>query len=248
MLKYTPKFFRDGLPEWKRRKDPILSQLFYRPVSFFFSSVFASLGVSANGVSYFSALVAVVAVCCFVGGQPVAGALLINLWLILDCSDGNIARSVKKERFGDFADSLSSYICVGLMFVGIGYSVYGGGGLLFSPGRPEIILIGALTGSSDSLMRLVHQKFQNSQYRQGLPVGESDDPAKASPMRAMAMQIDAYMSIGGFLPIVVLICALLGALDAVVLIWCLYYGAMFVAYTILLVRKTFQANAIGGID
>ena len=33
--KYSPKYFKKDLPEWKRRKDPITSKFFYRRLSFY---------------------------------------------------------------------------------------------------------------------------------------------------------------------------------------------------------------------
>ena len=33
-MHYTAKYFRDNFPEWKYRKDFILTKIFYRPVSF----------------------------------------------------------------------------------------------------------------------------------------------------------------------------------------------------------------------
>jgi len=59
--KYTPKYFHDNMPEWKRVKDPFLSRIFYRPVSFLLASLCAKMGVGANAVSYWSAVVAIVA-------------------------------------------------------------------------------------------------------------------------------------------------------------------------------------------
>ena len=58
-MKYTPKYFYDNLPAWKRKKDPILSRLFYRPASFLTASIFSNLGIGANTVSYYSAKVIV---------------------------------------------------------------------------------------------------------------------------------------------------------------------------------------------
>ena len=78
---YSPRYSYDGLPSWKRKKDPILTRIFYRPISYLFSSVFASVGIGANAVSYLSALVALVACACFVVGASVAGAILINIWV-----------------------------------------------------------------------------------------------------------------------------------------------------------------------
>ena len=50
-MKYTAKYFKDGMPEWKRKKDPILSRLFYRKAAFSVAAVAANAGISANAVS-----------------------------------------------------------------------------------------------------------------------------------------------------------------------------------------------------
>lgn len=241
-MRYTAKYFHDNLPEWKRKKDPILSRVFYRPLSFFCSAFFANVGWTANMVSYFSAVVALVACACFVLGAPIAGAVLINVWLLLDCTDGNIARSVRKERYGDFADSMSSYICVGLMFCCMGFSAYQMGGALFAPDNPWVILMGALAGSSDSLMRLLYQKFLNSSVAQGIAVNRSEDPEQQGGINRIRMKVDAYVSLGGFLPLAVLLASIFGFLDVVVVLWLAYYGLTFLASALYLVCKTFKAN------
>lgn len=33
-MKYNAKFFRDGMPDWKKKKDSIFACLIYRPISF----------------------------------------------------------------------------------------------------------------------------------------------------------------------------------------------------------------------
>lgn len=241
-MRYSPRFFRDGLPKWKRKKDPILSRLFYRPVSFLLSAVFSSLGVTANAVSYFSMLVAVVACVLFVVGSPVAGAALVNVWLLLDCADGNIARCVHAEKYGEFADALSSYVCVGLMFPCIGYCVYQTGGALFGPGEPAIILVGALASSCDTLMRLGYQKYQVVGFGMGVNSHVDQNPEKASGIDAVRIKVDAYLSLGGFLPAVLLVAAIFGFLDIVVILWAVYYLAVFMASTAYLVGKTVSAN------
>lgn len=241
-MKYTAKYFRDNLPEWKRKKHPILSRMFYRPLSFFCSDFFSYIGWTANMVSYLSAVVAIIACACFVLGAPIVGAVLITVWLLLDFTDGNIARSVKKERYGDFADSMSSYICVGLMFCCMGFSAYNTGGVIFAPGNPYVILMGALAGSSDSLMRLLYQKFLNSTVAQGVVVNRSEDPEQQGGINGIRMRMDSYVSLGGFLPLAVLLASIFNGLDVVVVLWLAYYGLTLVASALHLVRKTLKAN------
>ena len=241
-MKYPPSFFREGLPAWKRKKDPLTTRFIYRPISFVIASLFCEIGWGANAVSYLSACIALVACGCFVAGAPIVAAILINIWGILDCVDGNIARCVKKEKFGDFADSMSSFICVGLMFSCMGFCVYNNGGIFISAGEPLIMLIGAWAGSCDSLMRLIYNKYLNSMYSQGIIVEKSEDPEQESGINRIRMKVDAFVSLGGILPLATLIAAIIGALDVIIIGWACYYCCTFVASTLYFVRKTYIAN------
>ena len=126
-MHYTAQYFRDNLPEWKRRKDPILTKIFYRPVSFHISAFCANHQIQANTVSVFSTFVAVLSCVMFLFANywcNIAGALMISLWLIFDCVDGNLARCVRPQPFGEFVDAESSYTLVALLGSCIGMSAY----------------------------------------------------------------------------------------------------------------------------
>ena len=64
-MKYSPKFFKETMPEWKRKKDPIIAQVVHRPVSFIFSSVFSEIGLTPNQVSFISLILAFATCACF---------------------------------------------------------------------------------------------------------------------------------------------------------------------------------------
>ena len=245
-MKYTAKYIKDGMPEWKRKKDPILSRLFYRKAAFSVAAVAANAGISANAVSYFSAIVGVVACLCFLPVSHtlhIIGAILINLWLILDCTDGNLARSVKSQPFGEFADGISSYILVGLMCSMMGIAVYYEGGLLVSKGSPWIILVGALASSSDSLMRLIYQKYKNTERNmadKGIIKLENDIRTDHSQVGSFRVRIEAELGIGGLLPIAILIASIFEALDFIVIYCFLYYGCSCIAASLVYVRKAMK--------
>lgn len=247
MGKYTAKYFKENMPEWKRKKDPILSRIFYRKVAFGVAAVAANVGISANTVSYFSAIVGVVACFCFLPVSHVAhiiGAVLINFWLILDCTDGNLARSVKSQPFGEFADGVSSYILVGLMCSMMGAAVYFEGGLFVPEGSPWIILIGALASSSDSLMRLIYQKYKNTERDmadKGIIEIENDVRTDHSQVGSFRVRAEAELGIGGLLPIAILFAAIFQALDVVVLYCFVYYGASCLLATHIYVKKAIKA-------
>lgn len=131
-MEYTAKYFKDSMPDWKRKKDPILSRIFYRHVSFLIVSVCANMGISPNAISYFSGLFAIIACFLFLVDNyevKIVASIMINIWLIMDYTDRNIAINVKKQPIGEFANSISSYILVGLMCITMGFSVYQTGGI-----------------------------------------------------------------------------------------------------------------------
>lgn len=229
-MKYTPFFFKSNMPEWKRKKDPVLSRIFYRPVSFALSSICANLGISANSISYFSGFLAIISCLMFIPkiyALNLTGAILINVWLLLDCTDGNIARSVKKQLMGEFADGISSYILVALMCTCMSFFVYNNGGLLFSPKNQWIILIGALASTADTLMRLIYQKY-NSEYNkhaeQGLVKKLDDKRTDHSQVRSFRVRIESELGVGGILPCIILLGTIFNFLDIVVLYCFAYYG------------------------
>lgn len=246
-MKYTPKFFYDNLPEWKRKKDPILSRILYRPLSFVTASLFSSIGISANMVSYFSAIVAIIASLLFLlkfYAANLAGAILINVWLLLDCTDGNMARSVKSQMFGEFADSISGYTLVALMCTCMGVCVYNNGGLLIHSGCVWIIVIGAFASSADTLMRLIYQKFKaeyNKYVKQGMLPELADKRTDPSHVRSLRVRIEHELGLGGVLPPAILLATIFHAMDLVVFYcFCYYCGSCFVM-TLMHIRAAVKA-------
>lgn len=246
-MKYSPKYFFDNIPEWKRQKDPILSRFFYRPLSFVTASVCANAGISANSVSYFSAVVAIAACVLFMipsFGCRLAGAVLVNIWLLLDCTDGNLARSVKKQAFGEFADGISSYILVGFLCTAMGMAVYHNGGILVEHGTVWIVLAGTLASSSDTMMRLIYQKYKATEREladAGVIQIEKDIRTDHSQVSSFRVRVEAELGIGGILPALILAATILNALDLIVIYCLLYYGASCVVASLLYIRKAVKA-------
>src|SRR5574344_1089238 len=241
--KYTYELFKESMPEKKRRKDPFLTRIFYRPLAFWCASRCARMGISANTVSYWSCFVAIIACTCFLFNEYVMniiGAILINVWILMDCIDGNIARTVKKQHFGAFADASSSYLLVGLMGVCVGMAAYFDNGVFVKRGCPWIIFIGALAGSSDSLMRLVYQKYKNVEHEmadKGIIKIEDehlDDPDN------WKTKINEGFGIGGIMPAAILVCAFFHALDIFVIYSFIYFGGSFFLSFIMIVRKAIR--------
>lgn len=212
-MKYTAKYFRDSMPEWKKKKDPLIAQFFYRPLSFYISSFCANRGISANTVSYFSMLVAIAACACYFFNNHwihILGAVTVNLWLLLDCVDGNIARSVKAQPFGEFADAGSSYLLISFIYISMGYALYNEGGLLFQKGNVIIFILATFATAFDSFARLLYHKYKDglSSLREQYPDAVSLDnlrQTKPSKIPSLRDRIGEAIGIGGFLPAFILL-------------------------------------------
>ena len=246
-VKYTAKYFSDNMPDWKKKKDSILCRLLYRKISFHISAFAANHGISANTVSYLSAIEGIIACILFLIPNyysNIAGAFLINLWVILDCVDGNLARSVKKQPFGGFADGISSYILVAFMCTCMGFAVYNDGGFFFSKNNVLIVLIGAIASTSDTLMRLIYQKYKSNEREladQGILTIQKDVRNDHSKVNSIRVRIESELGLGALCCLVLLIMTIIHALDIMVLFYFFYYGLSCVVSSLLLIRKAILA-------
>lgn len=245
-FKYTPKYFSDNLPAWKKRKDPPLSRVLYRPLSFVTASIATRFGVSANAVSYFSLIIAIAACVLLVIPNRVCniiGAVFVNLWLLSDCTDGNIARSVKKQPFGAFADSISSYLLVAFLGISLGIYDYFNEGLLISSGNIWLVLVGAMASISDTLMRLIYNKYKVSEREladEGWIEHEVEKREDNNQSGSLIVRIESDFGIGGWIPIFVLLSVIFNFVDIVTIYCCVYYGLSALVMISKYVRKAIK--------
>lgn len=244
--KYSAKYFRENIPEWKWKKETFLGGIFYRRVSFWTAAVAANHGISANTVSYASGIVALIGCCLFLvpfKSAHIVGAILFNIWIIMDCTDGNLARSVKKQPFGEFADGIGSYILVAFMGSMIGIAAYFDGGILFAPNCPWVILLGALGSTSDTLMRLIYQKYKANEREladAGIMEVEAESRKDHTRDRGWRMRFETELGIAGITPCILLFASIFDFLDLMVLFFFLYYGASLLAIYFIYVRKAIR--------
>ena len=167
MQKVSLKQIRDSLPAEKNRADSMWTRYILRPVSIPVAWVFLRLGISANMVSYLSALLCVVAGFLYSSGTEswgVIGALLFNIFAVLDCADGNIARTTNTTGpTGGWADALGGYVAYSTVLLSLGYAaaVHNSSFLNWNPQGSIWVLLGGLAASANLLMRLAYQSYKN---------------------------------------------------------------------------------------
>lgn len=245
-MKYSPKFFKDTMPEWKRKKDPIIARLIHRPISFLFSSIFVALGMTPNQVSFISLLIAFVSCVCFAIPSPVyliVAYILLNLWSITDSADGNMARTLGGKPYGDFIDATSSYFLYGMMFLPLSYSATKMGYTILPIEALLLIVIGAFAGSFDTMTRLFFQKMKNNAYeiRMKEDATETEDITDRTQSKIGRLQgrLDGEFTCGGTVHLIMLlVCYITKSLDVYIILYFLYNGMTFLASIVYLVKKT----------
>lgn len=86
------------------------------------------LGVSANQVTVFSWIVELASFVLFAIGSYISaiiGAVLINVWALLEHVDGNVARCTNScSQYGDFLDFLSGSVIAPFLFISVGIGLF----------------------------------------------------------------------------------------------------------------------------
>lgn len=144
----------DSMPREKLRSDPLWSRVVLRPLSFLLTYPLAKIGVRANHVSYASVLIVFAGFFLMTrpGRAPmIAGSILYNLFALLDCVDGNLARIAgKPNRYGEWADSLGGYTASYTAVLAMGVA---------AGGSVDLVVVASLGAGANLLARLVHHKF-----------------------------------------------------------------------------------------
>lgn len=104
--------------------EEIFDLYFYRPLAFAFVKAIYRTNITPNQLTVVSMLIGMMGGVCFGLGHAAAvtvGALLYGLSIVLDCSDGQLARLKKNgTRLGRILDGLIDYVVSLAVYLGIG--------------------------------------------------------------------------------------------------------------------------------
>ncbi|MBR1792392.1 MAG: CDP-alcohol phosphatidyltransferase family protein [Bacteroidales bacterium] len=219
---YSIKQIKKSLPQNKIADSSIWVNVWVRQASFPLTWFFINLGFTANSVSFLAIVVSLLASVCFAipaTGFMVTGVILINLWLVLDCVDGNMARCQgRKSVYGGFVDAMSGYYTLGFVYLALGIHVYFNGGIVIDSLNPWLLVAGAVTSISDILSRLIYSKFCRANQIEGQLVRQEEE-GRLSKIRK---RIGVELGISGlFMPLAIL-CAFFNAYDLMVAFYFLF--------------------------
>ncbi len=207
-MKYSIHDIRVSLPAEKKASDGIWTVFILRPLSIPVTWLALRLGMSANGVSWFSAVIAAAGGILFgLTGfwLPLAGIILLNLFSILDCVDGNVARVTGTAGpWGGWSDAVVGFIAYTVIFLASGVYVFLRGGWW------PVLLVAGITSSANLLTRVAYQKYKTI------------EPGTAQGSVSAEQMLAENFGITGFLMPALILCHFFGGM-----IWIVWFNAIF---------------------
>lgn len=168
----------------RRNEEHWAGRLYMRGVSPYVSWLFVRVGLAANHVTF------LMVGCGLLGGLAVAlpldggaglagalaGALLIQAYLLLDCSDGEVARFTGRTSIvGVYLDRIGHYLSEVALLVGLGYRAQGA----WEPGGwVEFGLVAALGAA---LIKAETDNVVVARAKAGLPADPADGDRALRP-------------------------------------------------------------------
>ena len=255
-MKYTFKDITDSLPKKKNSRSSLWVQLWVRRASFPFTYLFINAGWTANMVSVLSWIVifgAAVLLCINNYWCMLAGVILTNFWLVLDCIDGNIARVKKVKTFmGDFYDAVAGYGPFSFTTVALSVAAYHTTFLVPPEYRVWLLVVGAVAAMSNVYMRLVHQKYLTCYFAGKKILGELDDitlkdTEDKKSFAYIREQLDKNFGVAGLFMPWLFVAFFTNTFDIMLICYAAYYVLSFLAVCVLYCKKAtaFEKEAQG---
>ena len=201
-MKYTFEQVIKSIPAEKRKMDSQVTFLFIRPFSFFITYFVVNLGISAWFVSLVSAITVFTGcmlVCIDSNVTTWIGIVLIILWAVLDCVDGNTARVTKTQsNKGAFMDAESGYFTCAFLYFSYGMAAFHTSDGRIVSNLVMLVFFGAFASLSDILSRLIYQKYVSVAENSNNNAGSTPQP---SPINKIRKRISTELGITGLAPI-----------------------------------------------
>lgn len=171
-------------------------RLYLRHFSIYLTRLLVPTGISANGVTWLMALIGVAGAAVLIAGNwwaLLACALLMQLQVLVDCSDGEVARwRGTSSAQGIYIDRIGHYLTEGLLPIGFG--IYADGGV-------TNLGLYTMLGLATSVIVLLNKSFgdlvHTSRASYGLAPLE-DDGVKSAPKPRGLRRIRAALRFAPF--------------------------------------------------
>lgn len=240
-MRYSYNRIVESLPMKKNSNSSWWVKMWVRKASFPFTYLFINLGFSPNAVSILSIAFVLAACVGYVVSTPVAiitAVLLINVWLILDCVDGNIARCRKQRTvYGEFVDDIGGYYVVAFIYLAIAFCVYNIGGIFVDVSNKWILAAGGVACICDILARLINKDYVNFSKNRPDYVQEDYLTESKKSLSYIRRRIGKELGVSGMFMPLTIICAIWHCYDLMVLFYLFFNGFALFSTTVIYIYK-----------
>ncbi len=179
-----------------------------------------------------------------------AGVILTNFWLVLDCVDGNIARVKKVKTFmGDFYDAIAGYGPFSFTMIGIAMAAYHTSFLVPEEYQYLLILIGGFGSMINLYTRLIHQKYLTCFFAAKSILGETDeitlkDTEEKNSFAYIREQIDKNFGVSGLFMPWLFVALFTKTFDIMLAVYTMYYIVSFLAIAYLYCKRATEFEKV----
>nr|WP_294693531.1 CDP-alcohol phosphatidyltransferase family protein [uncultured Blautia sp.] len=235
--KVTYKTLKATFPEEKKSVESIYGRIIpVRKISYWFTIPLLRMNVSAFTASVISMLIAIVACILIALPNPIArvvGIILVPVWHIFDCVDGNIARYTKTASdFGSAVDAICGYFVDAYIPLSLGIAAYNVGIDFLGIPLHLYIILGGVAAISFTLMRLIHQKYAfealSVEVKTGKHFEKGDNQYTLTGFHKLRKVLQVNCSVVGIPMFVLWLCPIFNLYCLLVIYYCIFYLASLV--------------------
>lgn len=220
-----------SLPKKKNGRSSLWVKTVIRKLSFVFTFLFVNMGITPWLASVISAIVAFSGAVLLGINSPtcrIIGVICIQMWLVLDCVDGNIARVTRTcSDLGDFIDTLSGYVVSACAMLSIGMAASYTTQCPILMNSNILIVLGAMGSIGNVLARLIHQNYMVTIFRlekKGTQLKNPDDDVEADHgIGYLRSRIDKELGISGFFMPLLIVALIFSKLDVFTIVYSAFF-------------------------
>lgn len=232
MKKITYESMKRTFPEEKKTVESIYGRIVpVRKVSFLVTIPFLKLNVTAFSASIISMFIAILA--CLLLALPntifrILGIVLVPIWHIFDCVDGNIARYTNTASdFGSAVDAICGYFIDSFLPLSLGIAAFNVGNDFFGIPLYIYIILGGIASICYTLMRLIHQKYAFEalvvENKTGRHFEKGDNQYTLTGFHKIRKMLQVNCSVVGIPMFILWVCPIFNLYHILVLYYCLFY-------------------------
>lgn len=230
-MKYSYTDVKLSITKEKKKEDTLIGRYLYRPVANVLAYLAVNARISANAISVLSVIVTFASCVAFLlpfGWAVIIGLVLLNIFPILDCVDGTIARTLKgASHYGEFFDAMGGYAMCAFPLIFLCMAAKFNGKLVEIFPFDYLFLLYAAGAICSLFSKIIYQRYMVSTLEtkgkaESTIYEDKQDSAIIKKVRHFVVRFDRYIGIGDGYAIILTVAYCTGWLTYVAILYSVY--------------------------